>query len=79
MPAATITAKGQLTLPKPIREYLKVDRGDRVEFLVGPDGIVTLWPVTADVTELKGLISPSGKKVSIDDMNKAIIEGGSKR
>jgi len=41
MPTATITTKGQLTLPKPIRDYLKVDRGDRVEFLVDTNGVVT--------------------------------------
>lgn len=80
MPTATLTAKGQLTLPKAIRDLLKVDRGDRLEFLVNEDGIVTLFPVTADVTDLKGMILPSSQKpVTVEEMNEAIAELGSRR
>ena len=78
MSTATITAKGQLTLPKPIRDYLKVDRGDRVEFLVNTNGVVTLWPVTADVSQLKGMIPRPKVPVTIEEMNQAIIERGSR-
>ncbi|MEO8327798.1 MAG: AbrB/MazE/SpoVT family DNA-binding domain-containing protein [Nitrospirota bacterium] len=63
MAAATLTSKGQITLPKKIREQLKLQPGDRVEFLVGPDGRITVWPVTSDVTILKGLI-PKPKQPS---------------
>ncbi|MCA9457205.1 MAG: AbrB/MazE/SpoVT family DNA-binding domain-containing protein, partial [Nitrospira sp.] len=45
MPVATLTSKGQITLPKKIREQLKLQPGDRVEFLVGTDGRITVWPV----------------------------------
>ncbi|MGP0591879.1 AbrB/MazE/SpoVT family DNA-binding domain-containing protein [Nitrospira sp. T9] len=38
MPFATLISKGQITLPKEIRGQLKLQPGDRVEFLVGPDG-----------------------------------------
>jgi AbrB family looped-hinge helix DNA binding protein len=80
VPTATLTAKGQLTLPKAIRDLLKVDRGDRLEFLVNEDGIVTLFPVTADVTDLKGMILPSSQKpVTVEEMNEAIAELGSRR
>jgi AbrB family looped-hinge helix DNA binding protein len=34
MPARTITSKGQITLPKDIREHLNVGPGDRVDFVV---------------------------------------------
>ncbi len=78
MPTATITTKGQLTLPKPIRDYLKIDRGDRVEFLVDPNGVVTLWPVTADVSQLKGMIPRPKVPVTVEEMNQAIIERGSR-
>ncbi len=45
--ATTLTSKSQLTLPKPIREYLKVGPGDRVEFCIGADGAVRVEPVAA--------------------------------
>lgn len=43
--ATMLTSKSQLTLPKPIRDYLKVGPGDRVEFRIGGDGLVRMEPV----------------------------------
>jgi AbrB family looped-hinge helix DNA binding protein len=43
--AATLTSKSQVTLPKPIRDYLRVGPGDRVEFRIGGDGSVRVEPV----------------------------------
>ena len=59
MSIATLTSKGQITLPKEIREQLQLQPGDRVEYLVGPNGGITIFPVTSDVTILKGLIPNS--------------------
>ena len=72
MAVATLTSKGQITLPKPIREALKLQIGDRVEFLVGADGTVTVWPVTEDVTTLKGMLAKPKRAVSVEAMNRAI-------
>ena len=44
-----VTAKGQITVPKPIREHLNLIKGDRIEFLIGVNGKVTIMPATADV------------------------------
>lgn len=77
MPTATITTKGQITIPKSIRDHLKIDRGDRVEFLVDSNGIVTIWPVTSDITQLKGMVPKPVHPVSTEEMNQAIINGGS--
>ena len=77
MNITTISRKGQITLPKNIRDHLKVDSGDRVEFLIDADGHVTVWPVTEDVTRLKGMVPKPEKPVSIRDMDRAILhEGG---
>jgi antitoxin PrlF len=62
MPSATLTSKGQLTLPKPIRDLLHLGAGDRVDFVVKDDGAVVLRPATADVRELKGLLHRRGIK-----------------
>lgn len=72
MPAATLTSKGQITIPKPVREALKLQTGDRVEFLVAADGTVTIWPVIDDVTTLKGMLKKPLRRVTIEEMNQAI-------
>ncbi len=79
MPVATLTSKGQITLPKAIREQLQLQPGDRVEFLVGPDGQITVWPVTSDVTVLKGFIPKPKRPVSLEAMHTAIKQRGGQR
>ena len=79
MAAATITSKGQITVPKNIRDHMHVDKGDRVEFLLDDQGVVTIWPVTAEVITLKGMVPKPRKPVSIQDMNSAIEESGGRR
>ena len=76
MATSTITTKGQVTIPKQIRDLLNVDKGDRVEFLVDDNGTVTIWPVTIDITELKGLVARPDKYVSLQDMKNAIRDQG---
>ena len=73
---STITSKGQITIPKAIRNLLKIDKGDRVEFLVGANGSVTIVPVTTDITALKGLVPKPQKYVSLNDMKNAIRNQG---
>jgi AbrB family looped-hinge helix DNA binding protein len=73
MPSATLTSKGQLTLPKAIRDLLRLGVGDRVDFIVKDDRTVVLRPATVDVRELKGLLHKKGiKPLSVEQMN-AII------
>ena len=79
MSVATLTSKGQITLPKAIREQLQLQPGDRVEFLVGPDGQITVWPVTSNVTILKGLIPKPKQPVSLEAMRTAIKQRGGRR
>ena len=76
MATATVTSKGQVTIPKEIRDYLKLRTGGRLEFLVDPQGSVRITPATAEVRQLKGLISPGGKVVSLEDMQAAIEQEG---
>jgi len=73
MPRATLTSKGQLTLPKAIRDVLRLGAGDRVDFVLQDDGTVLLRAATADVRELKGLLHRKGiKPLSIEEV-KAVI------
>ena len=76
MTTATLTSKGQLTLPVAVRTAMGVDTGDRVEFVeVGP-GRFECMAATGSVTALKGMFGISAKRVSIEDMNAAIARRG---
>jgi len=55
MPATTITSKGQVTIPKPIRQAMGVGPGDRVRFMRDEDGVVTVEPETIDLRTLNGM------------------------
>lgn len=73
MATATLTSKGQITLPKTVRERLRVDTGDQVDFVVNDRGDVVVRAATLDVTELKGLLKRSrARPVTVEEMNAAI-------
>lgn len=76
MTTATLTSKGQITIPADVRHDLKVDAGDRVEFIHIAPGRYEFVAATQNVTELKGMFGKPMKTVSIDDMNKAIAKRG---
>jgi antitoxin PrlF len=72
MPSATVTSKGQITLPKQIRERLGLETGDRVSFRAQPDGTVVLEPETVDLLSLRGRVRPRVRGVTTDDMRAAV-------
>ena len=78
MATSILTSKGQTTIPLQIRSYLGIHTGDKLEFLIDKEGRVIVAPLTADVSELKNLLPKPKKKVSIEDMNKAITKRGAK-
>jgi antitoxin PrlF len=76
MALSTITSKGQTTIPGEIRRHLKLKAGDRVEFIVEPDGRVVLVPATVDASELKGLLAPAPRHVTLEEMEAVIRKRG---
>jgi len=76
MPAATLTSKGQTTIPKAVREYLRLRPGDRMEFILEGNGRVVLVPALVDVRELEGILPPPRKPVTIEKMRKVIRKRG---
>ena len=72
MSTAIVTSKGQITIPKPVRDGLGVETGDRVEFVELERGVYTVVAATRDIRSLKGMIPKPSKPVSVADMNKAI-------
>ena len=76
MTTATLTSKGQITIPVEVRKALQVDAGDRVEFVQIEPGQFLFVAANRSVTELKGMFGKTRKAVSIDDMNRAIAAHG---
>ena len=73
MSVSTITTKGQTTIPKDIRNYLKVGAGDKIDFIIDKNGQVIVEPTVRDVKELKGILSrPGARAVSVNEM-KAVV------
>jgi AbrB family looped-hinge helix DNA binding protein len=56
MAITTLTSKGQITLPKEVREHLHLGKGDRLEFVIRDDGEVQVKPVAGSYRELLGML-----------------------
>jgi len=80
MPTATITSKGQVTIPKQVRELLRVEAGDEVDFFVNERGDIVVRGVGGDVRELKGFLKrPGQRRLSVEEMNAAIGRAHSRK
>ena len=78
MSTATLTSKGQVTIPAVVRSGLGVDTGDRIEFLEVAPGRYEVIAATLPVTALKGLVSKPARAVSVDAMNAAVRQRSAK-
>ncbi len=76
MSTATLTSKGQITIPVEVRNELQVDTGDRVEFVQIAPGRYEVVAAIGEVTALKGMFGKVKKAVSIEAMNAAIAQRG---
>lgn len=72
---ATLTSKGQLTLPKALREKLSLSAGDRLEFIFDEEQGVRLVARHGSVRRLRGMLPRPERPVSLEAMDKAILEG----
>jgi AbrB family looped-hinge helix DNA binding protein len=79
MPSTTLTTKGQVTIPKTVRDELGLREGDRVAFRVLEDGTVIVEPENVDLLDLKGVLKPRRKGVTVGDMDRAIRAAAEKR
>lgn len=73
MAQATMTSKGQFTLPQEIREKLGLKPGDKIEFSVPSPNQLLGRPLKRDISSLSGMLYQPGRKpISIRKMNEAI-------
>lgn len=79
MSTATLTSKGQTTVPKEIRDHLHLRPGDRLEFVIEEDGRVVVLPASFDASELAGALPRPKHPVSLEQMKAAIRGRGGRR
>jgi len=73
MGLGTLTSKGQITIPKAVRERLGLEAGDKVDFRVRDDRTATLVPLSRKVADLFGVLAAGKRKaVSVEEMDKAL-------
>jgi AbrB family looped-hinge helix DNA binding protein len=75
MSTTTLTSKGQLTLPKDIRDRLGLKAGDKLNCSIAGDGEIVLRRKKLDISDLVGILHVPGKRVTVEAMNEAIKEG----
>jgi antitoxin PrlF len=71
---SALTVKGQATIPKAIREHLRLKPGDRVKFFVHPDGSVVLLP-RLPASALRGIVKSRRRPVTVEEMSAAAAAG----
>jgi antitoxin PrlF len=80
MPTAKITSKGQITLPKEIRDHLKVESGDNVVFFLNNRGEMVVDGVGGSARDLKGFLKrPGQRRLSVEEMDAAILREHSRK
>lgn len=73
MQKTTLTSKGQITIPKKVREALGLHLGDKIEFVITDKNEVLLRPITKKVDEMFGLLYQADRKtVSVEQMDASI-------
>ncbi|MFB6262337.1 MAG: AbrB/MazE/SpoVT family DNA-binding domain-containing protein [Bradymonadaceae bacterium] len=76
MSSATVTSKGQITIPKELREDLGLEPGDTVHFVLREDGEVVMEPEGRNIRELQGCIEPDVGGVSVEAMKDVVRNRG---
>ncbi len=79
MPTATISSKGQVTIPKKIREHLRVGAGDRLDFVLSESGDVIIEPATRTLRDLRGMLPKPAQAATLEQMDLAIAAHVSRR
>lgn len=78
MSFATVTSKGQVTIPVEVRRELKIEAGSKLEFILEGEGTFKVIPRKLSVMSLLGSIPSAGKIVSLEEMDEAIAAEATK-
>ena len=79
MPTATLTSKGQMTIPKDVRDDLGLNIGDRIEVIVQPDGTIRLIPLKVRLDDLRGILGKPKRPLPGKALDRAIRDAWGSR
>lgn len=74
---ATLTSKGQVTIPKAIRDRFSLHAGSRISF-VALENHVEIIPETMSLKDLQGILPKPTKKLTLLEIEKIIAKGAAK-
>ena len=74
-----MTSKGQVTVPKAIRDQLGLHAGVSLHFWVDPTGRIVVTPLTLALEDLIGILPKPERSLTIEEINEGIIEGAVER
>lgn len=70
---ATLTSKGQITVPKEIRDALALDAGAKLDFSIQSDGTLSVRPMKRSVSSIVGLLRvPAAKSATVKELDRAL-------
>jgi AbrB family looped-hinge helix DNA binding protein len=73
MSIATITTKGQVTIPKNIRDSLKLKSGDKIEIIIAENREAIIRPISKSVDDIFGMLKKENQRtISVEEMNTAV-------
>ena len=72
---ASITSKGQVTVPISARRRLGLHAGSRVDFIINEHDHIEMIPIADSVKRLKGMTPPPEQSLTLDEMDRVISEG----
>ena len=72
---ATVTSKGQLTLPIEARRKFGIRAGSKLDFIIVGDDRMEVIPMTDSIKNLKGMVPKPAKALTLEEMEAAIAEG----
>jgi antitoxin PrlF len=77
---ATVTIKGQVTVPKAIREQLNIEQGTQLDFKLNDDGSILVRPLKRSALSIVGLLKRPGRAaVTVEQMNRAVGDAAAAR
>ena len=74
MPRAKLTSKGQVTIPKAIRDQLNLEPGVTLRFSVDPSGRIVVTPLTLGIEDLIGILPKPRKALTIEEIEEVTGE-----
>ena len=77
MTSVTLSSKGQMIIPKSIRDQLQLKAGDKIDIYLEGDNRVMVVPIKKSLRNLKGFLPKPDRAVSLKEMNQSIAGAGS--